>query len=471
VYQPIRNKKRQSSMIFTRQNHIKAPVEDVFQWHARPGALERLSPPWDPLEVIQKGPGIDTGTRVEMNMKAGPLPVKMRWVAQHTKYEENRMFQDRQIKGPFKSWVHTHTFETGEQGSTILEDRIDFTLPFHPWGNLFGGRSVLKKLERIFRYRHATTASDIEDHMSRHNKGPLHILMSGASGVVGSSLIPFFTTGGHRVTRLVRSANLRHASERFWDPQKGRIDIRDNDQFDVVIHLSGEHIGQGRWTPPKKKKIIESRNVTTTLIAESIARLETPPRAFLCASAIGYYGDQGNAVMTEESECGADFISNVCNEWEQAAIPALGKGIRTVFLRIGVVLSPVGGALQRLLPSFKMGLGGKVGSGEQYISWISMDDLIGTVYHVMDDDSLSGPINLVAPNPVTNLEMTRTLAKVLSRPALFTFPAWLIKLAFGEMGKEVLLSSTRVQPEKIMASGYRFRHPDLEGALRHLLGR
>ena len=458
-------------MIFTKKSLINAPVADVFQWHARPGALERLSPPWDPLEVIEKGSGIDTGTRVRMKMKAGPLPVKIEWLAEHTRYENNRLFQDKQVKGPFKRWVHTHTFTGGPQGGTLLEDEIDFRLPLHPLGKILGGRFILKKLESIFQYRHAVTASDLEAHLSLRHKQPMHILMSGASGVVGSALIPFFTTGGHRVTRLVRRSSPAGENERFWDPQKGLIDIRDGDEFDVVIHLSGEHIGQGRWTPQKKKKIIESRNVTTALIAGRIARLAKAPRAFLCASAIGYYGDRGDSVMTEENECGADFISNVCDEWEQAALPALEKGIRTVFLRIGVVLSPAGGALERLLPSFKMGLGGKVGSGEQYISWISMDDLIGTVYHAMDDDSLSGPVNLVAPNPVTNLEMTRTLAKVISRPALFTIPAWLIKLVFGEMGKEVLLASTRVKPEKIMASGYRFRHPDLVGALRHLLGK
>ncbi len=458
-------------MIFTKQSNIEAPVEDVFQWHARPGALERLSPPWDPLEVIEKGPGIDPGTRVEMNIKAGLLPAKIRWVAEHTRYEENRMFQDRQVRGPFKRWVHTHTFTGNGQGGTILEDRIDFALPFHPLGNLFGSRSILKKLGKIFRYRHATTTSDIEAHLSRQPKKPLHILMSGASGVVGSSLIPFFTTGGHRVTRLVRRTDLRNENERFWDPQKGILEIQDADDFDVVIHLSGENIGEGWWTHRKKKRIIESRNRTTSLIARSIARLKRPPRAFLCASAIGYYGDRGNELMTEENECGADFISNVCDEWEQAASPALEKDIRTVFLRIGVVLSPVGGALQRLLPTFKIGLGAKVGSGKQYMSWISMDDLIGTIYHAINDDSLSGPVNLVAPNPVTNLEITRTLANVISRPALFTIPAWFIKLVFGEMGKEVLLSSTRVSPEKILAAGYCFRHPHLEGALRHLLGK
>ncbi|MBW2634793.1 MAG: TIGR01777 family oxidoreductase [Deltaproteobacteria bacterium] len=458
-------------MIFKKVCRIKAPVEEVFEWHERSGALERLSPPWDPLEVISKGPGIDEGTRVEMYIKAGPLPVKIKWIAEHTLYEKNRMFQDRQVKGPFKRWIHTHTFTTDDGGETVLEDRIDYALPLHPLGNLFGGRSIKKKLERIFRYRHATTARDLVDHLSRQDQKPLHILMSGAGGVVGSSLIPFFTTGGHRVTRLVRRKPLKNENERFWDPQKGILDIEDTDSFDVVIHLSGENIGQGRWSPEKKRKIIESRNKTTALIARHISRMAKPPEVFLSASAIGFYGDRGDEVMTEENECGTDFISGVCSQWENAAIPALEKGIRVVFLRIGVVLSPVGGALQRLLPSFKMGLGGKVGSGGQYMSWISMDDLIGTVYHAINDESLSGPVNIVAPAPVSNLELTRTLGKVISRPALFTIPAWLIKLLFGEMGQEILLASTRVKPEKILAAGYRFRHPDLERALRHLLGK
>lgn len=458
-------------MIFKKISRIKAPVEDVFKWHERSGALERLSPPWDPLEVISKEPGIDVGTQVEMYIKAGPLPAKIRWVAEHTLYEKDRMFQDRQVKGPFNHWIHTHTFTTVDKGETMLEDCIEYALPLPPFGNLFGGRSIKKKLDRIFRYRHKTTAQDLVDHLSRQNKKPLHILMSGASGVVGSSLIPFFTTGGHRVTRLVRKKPLQNENERFWDPQKGILDIGDADNFDVVIHLSGESIGQGRWSPNKKKKIIDSRNMTTSLIANSIAKLKKPPQAFLCASAIGYYGDRGDEVMTEENECGADFISNVCSQWENAAIPAQKKGIRVVFLRIGVVLSPVGGALQRLLPSFNIGLGGKVGSGRQYMSWISMDDLIGTVYHAINDDNLSGPVNIVAPAPVSNLELVRTLGKVISRPAIFTIPAWLIKLVFGEMGQEILLASTRVKPEKITAAGYQFRHPELEGALRHLLGR
>ncbi|MCG6909222.1 MAG: TIGR01777 family oxidoreductase [Deltaproteobacteria bacterium] len=458
-------------MIFKKRSQIDAPAEEVFKWHERPGALERLSPPWDPLEVISKGPGIDTGTRVEMKLKAGPLPLKIRWVAEHTHYEKNRMFRDRQARGPFKKWEHTHTFLPGKDGSSLMEDRVDFALPLSPFGNLFGGSAVRKKLARIFRYRHATTAEDLVSHLARPDQKPLHILLSGASGLVGSSLVPFFTTGGHRITRLVRHQPRPNTDERFWDPRSRVIDIDAESDFDVVIHLSGENIGQGRWTPEKKKRIVESRNATTALIAESVASLRKPPGAFLCASAIGYYGDRGNDVMTEANECGADFISGVCDDWEQAAFPALAKGIRTVFLRIGVVLTPMGGALKRLLPAFKMGLGGKVGTGRQYMSWIGMDDLIGTVYQAINDDTLSGPVNLVAPNPVTNLELTRTLGRVLSRPAFFSIPAWLIKLVFGEMGKEVLLSSTRVEPEKILATGYRFRHPELEGALRHLLGK
>ncbi len=456
-------------MTFKKELRVKAPVKEVFKWHERPGALERLSPPWDPLEVISKNQGIGKGTRVEMKIKAGPLPAKIKWVAEHTQYEKNRLFQDRQVKGPFKHWVHTHTLVADGKDATVLEDRIDYALPVHPLGNLVAGKAIKRKLERIFRYRHETTTRDLADHLSRKGKGPMNILISGASGLVGSSLIPFLTTGGHRVTRLVRRQPLEN--ERFWDPENRILDLDDMDNIDVLVHLSGENIGQGRWTPEKKRKIIESRNATTSLIAKSISRLKKLPQVFLCASAIGYYGDRGDEIMTEEHECGKDFISRVCSEWENAAAPAMEKGIRVVFLRIGIVLSPVGGALQRLLPLFKTGLGGKMGSGEQFMSWISMDDLIGTIYHAINDDSLFGPVNIVAPHPVSNLELTRTLGKVISRPTLFTIPASLIKMLFGEMGKEVLLAGTRVEPKKIMASGYRFRHPELEVALRHLLGR
>ena len=454
--------------IFKKRTILKAPVKEVFKWHARPGALERLVPPWDPLYVMAKNGGIQKGGIAVLKMKAGPFPCI--WIAEHTDYEENRFFKDRQIKGPFSSWVHTHRFEPSGDHECWLEDQIDFSLPFSPLGNMFTS-VVQKKLERIFTYRHNTLSLDLEDHLTRTDTKPLRILISGASGLVGSALVPFLTTGGHQVIRLVRRTPDNMANEVRWDPDKNWIDTQSLGKIDVVINLSGENIGKGKWTKKKKRKIIESRNKSTALIAETISRLDPCPKVFVSASAIGFYGDRGGEFITEEDACGGSFISDVCNQWEQAAKAASKKNIRTVFLRIGMALSPLGGALEQLMPSFKAGLGGKLGHGNQYISWIGIDDLLGVIYHTINNENIHGPVNVVAPNPVTNMEFTATLARVLSRPAKFSLPESVIKLAFGEMGKEILLASTRVKPEKLIQSGYRFRHPDLEGVLRHLLGR
>lgn len=450
---------------FTKQSAIEAPVEDVFRWHARPGALERLSPPWDPVGVVRRTGGIEKGAVVTLKMHAGPVPYE--WMAEHTDFEENRMFRDRQIKGPFSKWVHTHLFEPDGNGACVMEDRIDFALPFHPFGNM-AAPLVLKELDRIFEYRHRTLELDMACH--RLGKGASKILISGASGVIGSALIPFLTTGGHSVTKLVRRPPVSDG-EVFWDPESGRLDLEQIRGVDTVIHLSGENIGQGRWTNKKKKRIIESRTKGTSLIAETVARLDPPPKTFVCASAIGYYGDRGGETLTEEAACGLDFISGVCDKWEKAASPAMSRGIRVVFLRIGIALSPLGGALQKMLPVFKAGMGGKFGNGGQYMSWIGIDDVIGAVSHVIENDDIVGEVNIVAPKPVTNSDFARTLGRVLSRPSVFPVPEQAINLAFGEMGREVLLAGAKVMPKKLLDTGYLFRNPDLEGALRHLLGR
>lgn len=455
---------------FIKKSHINAPVEDVFRWHSRPGALERLSPPWDPVRIIERKGGINKGARVVLGMKAGPFPYK--WTAEHTDYEENRLFRDRQVIGPFSSWVHTHNFEPDGLEGSFFEDRIDYALPFYPFGNLIGGPSVKAKLARIFKYRHATTVQDIIIHLSRKDiRRPMKIIMTGASGLLGSVLIPFFTTGGHIVHTLVRRVPIMEKGEVFWDPETGRIDPTVFDGADAVIHLAGEHIGEGRWTDEKKRRIIESRTKGTLLIAGTISRLSSPPPVFICASAIGYYGNRGNKILTEDDPPGDDFISKVCSEWEKSAQVAVDAGIRVAFMRIGIALSPAGGALSRLLLPFRAGLGGKIASGSQYMSWIGIDDIIGAFFHVLTDNTIAGPVNVVTPNPVTNLEFTKTLGKILSRPAIFSVPAAAINIAFGEMGREVLLSSTRVVPQKLSESGYIFRNPDLSGALSHLLGK
>jgi hypothetical protein len=455
---------------FVKKTHINAPVEDVFRWHARSGALERLSPPWNPVRVIERKGGINKGARVALEMKAGPFPYK--WTAEHTDFEENRMFRDRQVRGPFSSWVHTHSFEPDGGEGAFFEDRIDYALPLYPFGQMFGGASVDSQLQRIFRYRHATTAEDIILHLSGKDiKRPMKILMTGASGLLGSAMIPFFTTGGHIVKTLVRRSPAPEKGEAFWDPENRKLDPSVFDGIDAVIHLAGEHIGEGRWTDDKKRRIIESRTKGTSLIAETLSRLSSPPPVFISASAIGYYGNRDERILTEEDEPDDDFISKVCDEWEKSAHSALSAGIRVVFMRIGIALSPAGGALKRLLLPFAAGVGGKIASGSQYMSWIGIDDVIGAFFHVLARSGISGAVNVVSPNPVTNLEFTKTLGKVLSRPTIFTVPAAAINLAFGEMGREVLLSSTRVSPKKLIETGYRFRNPDLQGALSHLLGK
>ncbi len=455
--------------IFKKQSEINAPVEEVFKWHARPGAIERLSPPWDPLEIISQTGGIHIGAEVKMRLAAGPIPIK--WHARHVDYQENISFKDLQVKGPFSKWIHTHRFKDLDRTKCILEDSIEYALPFHPLGTVVMKPFVEKKLKQIFTYRHNTTTADIADHLSHKQKNPLRILISGASGLLGSTLIPFLTTGGHHVMQLVRRPPNKKRGEIQWDPANGRLDLDNAGPIDAVIHLSGENIGEGHWTREKKKRIIDSRVQSTRLISETISKMKSPPRVFLSASAIGYYGHRENILLDESDKPGKDFISEVCHMWETSTDAAVQAGIRTTSLRIGIVLSPQGGALGKLLLPFQMGIGGKISTGKQYMSWIGIDDAVGAIYHVLFEEKISGPVNLVVPSPATNKEFTHVLAKVLSRPACFTVPALAVNTFFGEMGRETILSSTRVKPGVLSETGYSFRHPDLEGALRHLLGK
>ncbi|MFZ5562881.1 MAG: TIGR01777 family oxidoreductase [Thermodesulfobacteriota bacterium] len=455
---------------FTRQSIIDTDARTLFAWHARPGAIERLSPPWDPLEVVFRTGGIEAGARVVLKMAAGPF--RYRWHARHTVYEENRKFVDEQVKGPMAFWRHTHAFEPAGENRCRLIDTIDYRLPFHSFTRFPGKALVEHKLSRIFAWRHRVTAFDVALHRRFAGKPPMTVLISGASGVLASALIPLLTTGGHRVIRLVRRKPAAQ-NEVFWNPAQNAIDTDalKNYSIDAVIHLAGEHVGTGRWTAAKKKTIIDSREKGTRLLAETAARLSPMPRVFLCASATGFYGERGDIVLKENDRPGNDFLAEVCKIWEASVGPAVDAGIRTVRMRIGVVLTPAGGALQRLLPPFQLGLGGRLGSGRQYLSWLSVDDAIGAIFHLLMNDTVSGPVNVVSPCPVTNAEFTRTLARVLSRPALLPVPAKAIDLAFGEMGTTVLLTSTRVAPEKLVGTGYRFGWPDLENALGHILGK
>lgn len=296
----------------------------------------------------------------------------------------------------------------------------------------------------------------------------MNVLLTGASGLIGSALRPSLTAAGHRITSLVRTRTGLKDREVYWDPVAGQLDGASLEGIEAVIHLAGESIAE-RWSAEKKRRIVDSRIASTRLLVERLAGMANPPKVFVAASAIGYYGDRGDELLREESAPGSGFLAEVCQQWESAATMAELSGIRTVRLRFGMILSASGGALRKMLPPFRLGLGGKLGSGRQYTSWIAIEDVVGVILHALADPELSGPVNAVAPHPVTNLEFTRTLAKVLRRPAIFPVPAFAVSLAFGEMGKELLLSSARVEPAKLKSSGYRFRFPELEPALRNLL--
>jgi|SRR5687767_4001516 len=299
----------------------------------------------------------------------------------------------------------------------------------------------------------------------------MKILVTGSTGLVGSALIPHLAGGGHNVRRLVRSKKSLAKDEVGWDPAAGTIDAAGLEGLDAVVHLAGENIAAGRWTSEKKARIRDSRVKGTRLLAETLSRLAKPPKVLVSVSAIGYYGDRGKEILVEESGPGTGFLAEVCRAWEAAAEPAVRSGIRVVHPRIGVVLSRDGGALKMMLLPFKMGIGGKIGTGEQYMSWISLDELIGVIQHVLTVETLAGAVNAVAPRPVTNLEFTKSLGRVLSRPTMMPLPAFAAKLALGEMAEELLLASARVEPARLLASGYKFRHPELEAALRHVLSK
>jgi len=295
------------------------------------------------------------------------------------------------------------------------------------------------------------------------------VLVSGASGMVGQALLPALTAAGKQVQTLSRGATSRGVIG--WDPATGTIDVDKLEGFGSVVHLAGESIATGRWTADKKRRILESRTVGTRLLCETLSRLKSPPRTLVCASAIGYYGDRGDALLSEEHAPGHGFLPDVCVAWEAATRPAVERGIRVVQLRIGIVLSPLGGALQKMLLPFKLGLGGRVGHGGQYWSWVSLPDLVGIIGHALNCDQLHGPVNAVSPEPVTNREFTRVLGSVLRRPTVFPLPAFVARIVLGEMADALLLASTRVAPLRLRATGYQFRHPELQGALRELLKR
>lgn len=454
--------------VFRHSSTVPHPVDQVFAWHERPGALERLTPPWEDVRVVRRSGGIREGATVELRMKKGP--VDLTWEVEHTGFEAGRSFVDVQRKGPFQSWVHTHRFSPTDDGGTLLEDIVEWEPPLGAAGEVLAGPILERDLTRGFGFRHRRLAHDLDLHARWAQRPRLRVAITGAGGLIGSALTHLLTTGGHTVVPMVRSRSRAVDGAVYWDPMGGHVDTEGLRGVDAVVHLAGEPINAVRWTAAKKKAIRESRVVGTRTLSEAVAGLHDV-KTLVMASAVGYYGGRKDEIVTESSGPGRGFLAEVCVEWEAAAKRAEGAGVRVTRIRNGLVLSPDGGALPVMLTAFKSGLAGRVGSGRQYVPWIDLDDCVGIFYHALMNPEIRGVLNGTGPHPVTNATFTDVLGRVLNRPTVVPVPALAVKAMLGEMGDELLLQGQRARPEATLAAGYPFRYEGLEDSLRHQLGR
>lgn len=439
-------------------------VEQAFAYHERPGCLDRLVPPWESVQVEHSDGSLEEGSRVVVTTKVAGVP--LRWHARHTVYDPPNLFEDIQDSGPFSSWRHRHQFTAKGGYASQLTDDLAYRLPLGGLGRLFGGAMARGTIEAMFAYRHRVTRDDLIL-MSRHPGEPLTVAVSGSSGLVGSSLCSLLRLMGHRVLTITRGESGDENSIAAWsdDAQFERFN-----QVDAVVHLAGKSIAGGRWNDSVKQEIRDSRVLKTQSLCERLAKLANPPSTLVCASATGMYGNRGDEILNEQSTPGDDFLAKVCQEWETSCDPAKEAGIRVVNARLGLVLSPKDGALAKMLTPAKL-MGGSLGNGNHYWSWIAIDDVLGSLVHAIHTQSLSGPVNLVSPQPLTNREFAKTLGKVIGRPAVFPAPAIALRLALGEMADALLLASTRVIPDRLLSTGYEFRFDSLAEALRYSLGK
>lgn len=451
--------------IYTKQTKINVPVEKLFKWHENKGAILRLTPLWAPLKLIwRSGLGIKKG--ISVKFKIYLLKIPFDWHAEHIEYQKNKIFVDRQTKGVFAKWEHIHEFEAITDTSSIMKDKIKFKLPFGFLSYPFYGFAK-KEFERMFSYRHRVLKHDLEN----NDFDKKRILISGSSGTIGSILVPYLQAKGHEVIKLVRKKENLLDDEIFWNPYKGILNLKKEDCFDAVINLNGVDISKKRWTQKQKKIIIDSRVIPTKFLTKSIQNLEKKPKVFISSSAIGFYGGNQDELLNENSSKGDVFIAQVCEKWENASLKVVKAGIRTINLRTGIVLTPTGGALAKMQTPFKIGLGVFLSNGKQYMSWISIDDVLSAILYMIHNENIKGPVNLTSPYPVDNKEFSKTLANAFGKKVFFTLPKFMVKLIWGEMGETTLLSSMKAMPEKLLNNGFSFQHKNLLQTFKDILGK
>lgn len=437
-------------MLHTFVTRIEAPRSEVFAWHERPGALARLLPPWQPISVRAEAASLRDGKAVLT------LPPGLSLTSRHSGYDPPACFVD-ELTPRFLPWRHTHRFETDGPDATWVIDEVQTPAP-----------EML--LRATFGYRHRQLAADLAAHRwaGQYAPKPLTVAVTGSSGLIGTALTAFLSTGGHRVIRLVRRPAAT-PDERQWNPDSPQQDMLSG--VDALVHLAGANIG-GRFTENHKRAIRESRVGPTRALAEMMARTDDGPAVLVVASGIHYYGtDRGEEALSETSAPGEGFLAELVQDWEAATAPAETAGVRVVKVRTGIVQTPRGGALARLYPLFLAGVGGRVGGAQQWTSWICFDDLLDIYLRALLDSDLAGPVNACAPQPTRNGEYATTLGRVMRRPALLPVPGFGPKLLLGTEGAATLVGANqRVSPERLLAAGHRFRYPALQDALRHVLG-
>jgi uncharacterized protein len=463
---------------FYKKTKIPVGAQKLYEWHTSGGAFRRLTPPWENIDIVSWKGGektshlsekeqwgdITKGSQVCISLKQGP--VKLHWNAEHIDCEEGVFFVDRQSSGPFAKWEHHHRFIPIDEDNSYLEDEIHYQLPFSPIGNI-GLPFMKRKLESMFSYRHEITKGDLQAFSLYPSTQKLKIAMTGASGLIGRQLKAYLQGAGHEIFPMNRRLK-GERNEIVWSP-KG-FDPTPLEGMDAIIHLAGESIGS-RWTKSKKTRILQSRLEGTKTIAEAISQLSNPPTTLISASAIGFYGNRDSETLTEKASKGEGFLADVCEGWEQSTQKAKDIGIRVIHPRIGIVISAQGGALQPMILPFSMGLGGVMGSGRQYMSWIGLDDVLDMFLWMLIDTRIEGIVNVTNPHPVTNKEFTDILGQVLKRPTFFPVPAFALKIILGEMAQGLILDGAKVTPQKAIDHDFQWRYNRLEESMRHELGK
>ncbi len=455
---------------FTINLGLDAPVSLLFEWYVREGTFERLSPPWRPLYIISKNGSIDDGGIVTVKL---PLIRNngIIWKIKHIDYIKNKSFKDKQIQGPFSHWEHHHNF-FDHGNKSVLEDNIEYDIPLGPIGKIFS-RTIENNLTSMFRYRHRITKMDLETHQKFKNSKINDILITGSSGFIGSALIPFLNTGGYSIKRLLRSKLPfdYDIAKRIYVNSSDTLNHHLDGNIDAVINLNGEDI-YGIWNRNKKQRIIDSRVNSTQSLCKSLSQLDHPPKVLISASAIGIYGNDSKRIFSDTEEYvknDDDFLSYVCSKWEEATDIAKNAGIRVVNLRTGIVLGSSGGIIQKLtiINRLKTNM---IINRNNWLSWISLDDLLRVILFCICNNDISGPVNAVSPNPIEYMEFMNILGKVWNTKLNLKIPSKAIEILLGEMSRYTILSDIKTTPRNLLLNGFSFVFPDLELALRHTLG-